>query len=108
MMLTLISATLIILALGQAASLLGIWFRYAIPRAPKVFHWLLLFPMLLSIFSALGLAWVLLTGVARVFTMDAFMLFLIYCGSQAVVYWVLVLYWFWWWTRGVCGHTTGR
>ncbi len=92
MILTLISAILVVLALGQAASLLGIWFRYAIPRAPKIFHWLLLLPMLLSIFSALGLAWVLLTGMDTILGLDALMLFLVYCGSQAVVYWTLVAY----------------
>jgi hypothetical protein len=92
LILTLISALLVVLALGQAASLLGIWFRYAIPRAPRIFHWLLLVPMLLSIFSALGLAWVLLSTAESVLGLDAFMLFLIYCASQAVVYWVLVAY----------------
>lgn len=92
MILTLISALLIVLALGQVASLLGIWFRYAIPRAPRIFHWLLLFPMLLSIFSALGLAWVLLSGNEIILRLDALMLFAIYCGSQALVYWTLVAY----------------
>lgn len=99
MILAFIATMLIVLALGQAASMLGIWFRYAIPRAPKVFHWLLLFPMLLSILSALGLAWVILTGDEFV-GLDTLMLFLIYCGSQAIVYWVLVFYSVWWWTKG--------
>lgn len=72
--------------------MLGIWFRYAIPRAPRVFHWLLLFPMLLSILSALGLTWVLLATAESVLGLGALKLFLIYCGSQAVVYWTLVAY----------------
>lgn len=99
-MLTFIAAILIVLALGLAASLLGIWFRYAIPRAPKVFHWLLLFPMLLSIFSALAVAWIALTGVERVLGVNSLALLLIYFASQAVVYWVLVFYSVWWWTKG--------
>lgn len=99
-MLTFIAAMLIVLALGLAAAMLGIWFRYAIPRAPKIFHWLLLFPMLASIFSALAVAWVALTGAERVFMANPLMLLLIYFASQAVVYWVLVAYSIWWYAKG--------
>lgn len=92
MILTLISALLIVLALGQVASLLGIWFRYAIPRAPRIFHWLLLFPMLISIFSALAVAWLALTGIQVILGLDGITLLLIYFASQVVVYWALVAY----------------
>jgi len=60
--LLLIVAALVITGLGELAALLGILFRYAIPRSPKIFHVLLFVPMVSASLSCFVLAWIALTG----------------------------------------------
>ena len=91
-MLALIAAVLIVLGLGELAALLAVLYRYAIPRAPKIFHWLLLLPMLAVCGSSFALAWMALAGPDEVLGATAIVLLLVHFGAQACVFWILDFY----------------
>ncbi len=99
-MLVAISLTLLALGLGELAALCGIWLRYAIPRAPKVFHWLLLGPMLASSTSAFALSWIALSGEESFFGVPVLVLLLVRFAGAASWIWTLVGYAVYWHLRG--------
>ncbi len=99
-MLIVISLALLALGLGELAALCGIWLRYAIPRAPKVFHWLLLVPMLASSTAAFALAWIALTGGESFFGVQVLVLLLARFAGAASWVWTLVAYAVYWHLRG--------
>jgi hypothetical protein len=86
------ATALVLLGLGMLAALVGILFRHAIPRAPVLFHGLLVVPMLLSSFSCFVIAFMALSGVREVFGVDALGVLTVYFVSQVLVWWTLNAY----------------
>lgn len=98
--LTIIAVVLVTLGFGQLAAGVGIFFRYAIPRSPRIFHWLILPPLGVMVMVDFLLAWMALTGVDAVFGLDALMMLLLYYCCADLVWWSLVGYAVYHWTRG--------
>jgi len=90
--LLLVSAGLVVLGLGEIAALIGILFRYAIPRAPVVFHVLLAPPMLICAAVCFALAGMALDGDTVVFGLDALALLVIFFFCEGFWIWGLVGY----------------
>ncbi len=99
--LTVAALALVVLGLGELAAMLGIQFRYAIPRAPWFFRLILFPPMLGCVASTLTLSWVALSGAEEVLGLDPVWLFAIYVVCQAMTFWTLVAY-------AVYHHLRGR
>ena len=99
--LLLIVAALVITGLGELAALLGILFRYAIPRSPKIFHVLLFVPMVSASLSCFVLAWIALTGEQQAAGVNEETLRVVFFASEGAVYWILVSY-------AVYHHLRGR
>lgn len=91
-MLTLLATVLVILAFGDLASLVAVISRYAIPKAPKFFHWLLLPPMLITVTSCFSLAWMALAGPDEIFGITALVFLALVFGSQSMTAWILNAY----------------
>lgn len=100
-MIELLAFVLVGVGLGEFVAWLGIIFRYAIPRAPLIFHILLTIPMLVASFSVVSLAYVALYGQeATVLGLDGITLLAIYFIAQACTSWVLNFYAFYWYLKG--------
>lgn len=87
-----IAAFCVGIGFAEAAALMAVLFRYAIPRAPLVFRLLLLPGMLASIASMFGIGWVALTGEDQVFGIEAIAVLGIYFIAQFFVWWIFVCY----------------
>ncbi len=99
--LLLVAAAFVITGLGELAALLGILFRYAIPRSPRIFHVLLFVPMVLASVSCFVLAWLALSGEQEVAGANGLTLILVFFFAEGAVYWILVSY-------AVYHHLRGR
>lgn len=98
--LLLITAALVVLGLGELAALLGILFRYAIPRAPRVFHILLFVPMVTASASCFAFAWMALAGERQVAGIDVLVVLTIYFICEGATMWLLVIYSIYWHLKG--------
>lgn len=90
--LLIVAAGLVVLSLGQLAALLGVLFRHAIPRAPFVFHGLLLLPMLITAGSCLAMAYMALSGRQQVAGLDGLVLLAVFFICEAIWIWTLNAY----------------
>ncbi len=89
---TYISIALGVLGLGQLAALLGVWYRYAIPRAPVLFRILAVLPMLTSSTMAFVLTWMFLSGTKVVLGLGFLQIESIYFTAAATWTWTFVAY----------------
>lgn len=81
------------LSLGIIAAWLGILGRYAIPRAPKIFHILLTVPMLVSAAAVGGVGLLaVLPEETTLFGFEMIVLAIAHLVSQVVVWWLLIAY----------------
>lgn len=91
-MLYFIAMLFVSLALSHVAALGAILWRHAIPRAPRVFHLLLLFPMLACIASLAALAYIALSGADPVLGLPALAWLALFFVFENIVWWTLVAY----------------
>ena len=98
--LILVAATLVILGFGEIAALLGILFRYAIPRAPALFRVLLFAPMITASVACFALAFMLLTNAREVFGLEILHMAAVYFACEGLVLWTLVAYAVYWNLKG--------
>lgn len=87
------------LAIVEVMALVGIWLRYAIPRAPVAFHILLTVPMLTAAFTALAIGWDALAGDLWGIPLEVWRLGHVW--SQSAVFSILISY-------AVYHHLRGR
>lgn len=90
--LSLTATALFVLGLGILASLLGVMFRHAIPRAPVLFHGLLLLPMLIAALSCFALAYMFLGGTDELLGIEILTISAAFVVCQAITFWVLNAY----------------
>lgn len=78
--------------LGQIAALIGILFKWAMPRAPVLFRLIITVPLFFSALAALGVFVIALTGQEALAGLNAVNLLAISTGTQFIVWWTLVAY----------------
>jgi amino acid transporter len=86
------AAVFILLAFLQIIALIAILYRHAIPRAPKLFHGLLLGPMLAGVVCLFILAWLALTGIETIFGLNETLVLFIYFGATTTTWGTLDFY----------------
>lgn len=92
-MLTLFVALAVVLALGHLAALVGILFRYAIPRAPRAFHFVLAPAMIGAAIALLGVAQNAASGEGLdLFGVEILVFRLAYIAFDIVTWWTLIFY----------------
>lgn len=90
--LTLLAALLFVVALGFIAATLGILYRHAIPRSPRLFHYLTAPPGLILSVASLLLAYQFLTGEDALFGVGRNFYAIVIIGSLAFWIWALNAY----------------
>lgn len=97
----LLAALLIFLAIGQIVALGAILTRHAIPRAPSVFHSLVVGPMVISSVAAVLMSAEAVTGSGEVWgvSLDAYRT--VFFAAEGLTFWTLNVYAFYY-------HVSGR
>jgi hypothetical protein len=96
-----IIVALIGVGLGEFVAWLGIIFRYAIPRAPVLFHVLLTPPMIVGCLTAFGLAYIGLSAHdATVVRFDALVLLALHFSSLFLFFLTMNAYAAYWYLKG--------
>lgn len=87
-----IALAAITLFIFEILALIGIWFRYAIPKAPKVFHVMLAVPMVLAAVSGLCIGWIGLAPEEGLWGFPLRVYRFIHFSNQALTFGILVGY----------------
>ena len=87
-----IALAAITLCIVEVLALVGIWLRYAIPRAPEIFHVLLTVPMLTAAGSALCIGWIGLEPGDELWGLSLEVYELAHFSSQTATFGILIGY----------------
>lgn len=88
-----LAAGCVTLAIGHMVAFAGIWFRYAIPRSPRIFHYILFLTMTASGVTLMCIAWLALTY-PDVYLFGYFrdVYWIVFFFSEAATIWTLNAY----------------